>query len=95
MKATLTSVPVRKDLTDRECVLVLGGAIGALCLMSHPTNVRNAVKFWAGNSNDWDTLLNRFWPEKPPEEPPEEPEHGPQNWVKQARKNAAKRSAKT
>ena len=62
MKAKLTPLAVRTDRTDRECVPLLGGLIGALCLEAEVENVRNAVKWWAENKTAWDQFAQHKQP---------------------------------
>lgn len=39
--------PARTDLTNREVAKILGGPIGALCQMATPTDVKQAIVWWA------------------------------------------------
>jgi hypothetical protein len=41
----------RTDLTTRECAKILGGTIGNLETMTRGSEVRDAVRWWAGLSD--------------------------------------------
>lgn len=40
----------RKDLTDRECAKLIGGAIGCLLDMADRATVLRAIAWWAENA---------------------------------------------
>lgn len=48
----LDKYPARRDLTDRECAKILGGPIGQLMDMTQGNEVRDAVRWWAGLTDE-------------------------------------------
>ncbi len=57
MTAKLSPVPIREDLTDRECAVLLGGALGGLVRMAGVPTLRRAVRWWAETDDAWIGLL--------------------------------------
>lgn len=49
--------PVRLDLTSRECARILGGVIGCLATMASEAAVRDAVRWWAGADEAWESFV--------------------------------------
>ena len=48
--------PARTDLTDRECIRLIGGLIGGLTQMADVDTVRAAVRWWAETDEAWVAL---------------------------------------
>jgi hypothetical protein len=48
------------DLTDRECYVVLCGAISALMQLSPIENVKRAVQRWAESDVEWQEMKDSF-----------------------------------
>jgi hypothetical protein len=51
-KPKLDPRPARKDLTSREIAKLLGGNLGSLLQMAKPSDVRDAVRWWAQVSDE-------------------------------------------
>lgn len=66
MKVRLNPLAARNDLTDRECVDILGGLIGSLCKQSDTATVQRAVKWWAEHTTGWTALTAYFASQAPP-----------------------------
>lgn len=51
----LSSEPARQ-LTDRECVKLIGATIGGLLTMANEATVRRAVQWWMEHDAAWHVL---------------------------------------
>lgn len=52
----ISSQPVRSDLTDTECVMILSGAVGGLLKMAPAEDIRRAVLWLALDDEYWEKV---------------------------------------
>lgn len=52
-KPTLSPIPARKDMTDREVAKILAGLMGGLLNMTTLDAIKNAVRWWANTPEAW------------------------------------------
>jgi len=56
MAEPLDPKPPREDLTDRECVKLIGACLGGLVQMANIDDVRRAVRWWFETDEAWTYL---------------------------------------
>lgn len=59
MAKPLDSRPARRDLTNRECTILLGSFLGGLSEMAKPETVREACRWWADTDVAWQALCDK------------------------------------